>query len=130
MALTSAQLNELERMMKKRRDALEAELHADAAKSREDVFSQMAGEVADSADEAEADLISDVENAELSRDLEELRVLEAALARVRDGSYGTCVDCGGEIDLERLRAEPAAIRCIDCQRIHEKTFPEPPRPKL
>jgi RNA polymerase-binding transcription factor DksA len=36
-------------------------------------------------------------------------------------SYGRCADCGLEIPFERLKAEPAALRCIDCQRVHEHT---------
>jgi RNA polymerase-binding protein DksA len=130
MTLTPEQLEELKRALTKRRESLEAETHADAAKAREDVFSETAGPVADSGDEATADLISDLENAELSRDLQELREIDAALARLREGGYGTCTDCGGEIDLERLRPEPAASRCLDCQRVYEKTFLQPGKPTL
>lgn len=130
MALTPGRLDELKRALTRRRQALEAEAHADAAKAREDVFSQTAGPVADSGDEAAADLISDLENAELSRDLQELREIDAALARLSEGSYGTCGDCGGDIGLGRLRREPAASRCIDCQRTYEKAFSQPAKPKL
>jgi DnaK suppressor protein len=130
MALTPKQLDELKRALIKRREALEAETHADAAKSREDVFSETAGPVADSGDEATADLISDVENAELSRDLQELREIDAALARMSKGNYGTCTDCGGEIALERLRRQPAATRCIGCQGAYEKKFLQPSKPTL
>jgi RNA polymerase-binding protein DksA len=130
MPLTPEQLQELKRALTKRREALETEAHADAAKAREDVFSQTAGPVADSGDEATADLISDVENAELSRDLQELREIDAALARMTGGNYGTCIDCGGEIELERLRRQPAALRCFDCQSVFEKTFLQPGKPTL
>jgi len=130
MALTPKQLDELKRALTKRREALEAETHADAAKAREDVFSQTAGPVADSGDEATADLISDVENAELSRDLQELREVDAALARMSQGSYGTCIDCRSEIDLERLRREPAARRCFACQSAYERKFVQPGKPTL
>lgn len=130
MALTRGQLDELEREMTRRRNALEAELHADAEESRENVFTETTGAVADTGDEASADLISDLSNAELSRDLDELRELDEALARLRAGRYGLCRDCGGEIELERLRAEPAATRCFECQRVHEKTFAQPDKPTL
>lgn len=130
MTLTREQLQELERALTKRQESLEKELHDDAAESRDAVFSETTGPVADTGDEAAADVISDVENAELSRDLEELREIDAALDRLRAGRYGACADCGGEIDLERLRTEPAARRCIDCQRVHEKTFPQPGKPTL
>jgi RNA polymerase-binding transcription factor DksA len=72
-----------------------------------------------------ATLITDLGHANMGRDLSELRALEAALARLRDGSYGICAECGGDIGFERLRANPAAVRCVDCQRLHEKTFAGP-----
>jgi DnaK suppressor protein len=64
----------------------------------------------------------DLEQADLSRDQDELRDIEAARRRLDDGSYGICTDCGVEIGFERLHAEPEAARCIDCQRRHEKTY--------
>jgi DnaK suppressor protein len=39
--------------------------------------------------------------------------LDAALERVDGGTFGICVDCGLEIELERLRAVPWAERCAD-----------------
>ena len=45
----------------------------------------------------------------------ELAQLDAALARIRSGEYGTCMDCGVDIRAERLQAAPQALRCIDCQ---------------
>ena len=130
MPLTPEQLQELKGVLTKRRGFLEAEAHADAAKAREDVYSQTTGPVADTGDKATADLISDVENAELSRDLQELRAIDSALARMADGSYGTCIDCGGEIELGRLRSEPTAKRCFACQSAHEKKFLQPGKPTL
>jgi DnaK suppressor protein len=48
-------------------------------------------------------------------DEEERRIDEARRA-LAAGTYGTCVDCGGEILAARLRAMPEAVRCLDCQR--------------
>jgi DnaK suppressor protein len=42
--------------------------------------------------------------------------VEAALARLDAGAYGTCTACGRAITPERLEALPAAALCIDCQR--------------
>jgi DnaK suppressor protein len=39
----------------------------------------------------------------------------AALARVDDGSYGRCVDCGNPVPDARLEARPATSRCVPCQ---------------
>jgi DnaK suppressor protein len=44
----------------------------------------------------------------------------AALARVEDGSYGRCVDCGHQIPAGRLDARPDAARCVGCQSKHAK----------
>jgi DnaK suppressor protein len=43
----------------------------------------------------------------------QLNQVEKALARLDDGSYGTCEVCGGAIGAERLDAMPATARCID-----------------
>jgi RNA polymerase-binding protein DksA len=45
-----------------------------------------------------------------------LAEIDAALKRIEDGTYGTCVNCGGEIPLARLEAQPWASLCIDCKR--------------
>jgi DnaK suppressor protein len=46
-----------------------------------------------------------------------LEQVEAALARLDNGTYGACVRCGRPIVPERLEALPWAAYCIDCQRI-------------
>ena len=46
-----------------------------------------------------------------------LAAVEAALARLDDGTYGGCLRCGRPIAPERLDALPWAAHCIDCQRI-------------
>ena len=45
-----------------------------------------------------------------------LREVDAALEKVRDGTYGTCERCGRSISDERLEAIPWAGLCIDCKR--------------
>ena len=42
--------------------------------------------------------------------------LRAALARLDEGEYGYCEDCGDEIAEGRLRLDPAAAKCVDCAR--------------
>jgi RNA polymerase-binding protein DksA len=128
--LTPEQLAKLRTMIDDRYEALSAEIHQDAARSRDETYGELAGPVTDGGDKATADLISDLDSAELDRDLGELRQIEAAQERLAGGSYGICVDCGGEIDFERLLAQPAALRCLDCQRVHERTYTHPPERKL
>ena len=45
----------------------------------------------------------------------QLAQVDAALARIRAGSFGTCANCGREIAEARLEALPWAAHCIDCQ---------------
>ncbi|MCC5579565.1 TraR/DksA C4-type zinc finger protein [Microtetraspora sp. AC03309] len=44
----------------------------------------------------------------------------AALRRLDDGAYGTCVDCGGLVPDGRLEARPEAARCVQCQSKRER----------
>jgi DnaK suppressor protein len=53
----------------------------------------------------------------------ELNGVQAALVRIREGSYGDCVDCGQSITLPRLQANPEAERCLPCQTRWEKKHP-------
>ncbi|MGB3472461.1 MAG: TraR/DksA family transcriptional regulator [Erythrobacter sp.] len=44
----------------------------------------------------------------------EMKQIGFALARIENGTYGTCAQCGKDIGEERLRARPIATRCIAC----------------
>ena len=44
----------------------------------------------------------------------EVQLIEAALKRIDDGTYGTCIECGKAIAARRLQALPEAERCIAC----------------
>jgi RNA polymerase-binding transcription factor DksA len=105
-----------------RRDALREEIRREVARGREESYAELAGATHDRGEEALADLVVDLGNAEVARDLEELRGLEAALRRIADGGFGLCADCGAEIAPERLRAQPAAARCVECQGRRERTY--------
>jgi DnaK suppressor protein len=128
--LEHSQYSELRRLIEARRAVLLAEIRADVERLEGDGYARLVGEVRDAADDSVADLVSDVDRADLARDARELQELDAALARMRDGSFGRCVDCGVEIELARLRAQPGARRCLRCQEIREKTFAQPGRATL
>lgn len=70
---------------------------------------------------------SEVEYDLVDRDLRELQAIEQARARIDDGVYGMCADCGLEIDSARLNVNPAALRCADCQGSREKDLAAPGR---
>ena len=130
MALTREQSIELGAVIEQRRRALEAEIREDKARVRSDRFGEVAGEAPDTGDQSVANLVGDLDQFDLGRDLEELRAIEAAHDRIEEGSYGSCASCGRDIEYERLRAAPAALRCIDCQRRYEQKHGAPGGPRL
>lgn len=120
MKLTHSQIASLRRGLEQRRATLVREARDDAEKARAQSFAELAGSSPDTGDESVADLIADINNAELSRDLRELGDVEAALRRIQRGKYGTCLDCADDIPFQRLEAEPAAQRCLPCQARRER----------
>jgi DnaK suppressor protein len=50
---------------------------------------------------------------------QELKMIDAALRRIDEGAYGVCVDCGGEVSIERLRALPYTLLCEEDARHRE-----------
>jgi len=47
---------------------------------------------------------------------DEIQRIEDALDRMDRNAYGRCSACGEPIQVERLRAEPHAVHCVDCAR--------------
>ena len=71
-------------------------------------------------DDGLADAAAEMDVAMVIRESQELKDVEAALARIGDGSYGICTDCGNEVGPARLKANPAAKRCLPCQEKYER----------
>ena len=71
-----------------------------------------------------------IRHAEQERDIDELRAIAAAKTRIDEGHYGLCADCGEEIALARLKAQPAALRCVPCQQRYEGSHRAVPRVDL
>jgi RNA polymerase-binding transcription factor DksA len=100
------------------------------ARWMEQPMGDIAGEVGDPGDESVASLVADLDHAEASRRVAAVRDIDVALERIQKGEYGVCIDCGGEIDYERLAAFPTAKRDIACQQRYEKTYAHPETPTL
>jgi len=120
--LSKEEKTALEGVLRQRLAALMEEVRQDLLKSDDDRAAMLADRVRDVGDESMADLIVDLDLADTDRDLQELKDVEAALMRMRLGTYGTCMHCGGPIQVERLAAYPTAKRCQPCQAMHEKTY--------
>jgi RNA polymerase-binding protein DksA len=129
-ALTPQQTSQLERALQARQKSLLEEVRNELERSGEQHYIDLAGRVTDSGDAAVADILADLDAALIDRQVNELRDIEAAQARVRAGTYGECVDCSQEIGFERLHAYPTAKRCIQCQTKRETRFAHPGTPSL
>lgn len=78
-------------------------------------------EVSDRSGES-ADLqVGETSEAEVARDLAELRQIRLAGERLEHGLYGRCSDCDAAIDPRRLQAQPMATRCAACQERAERS---------
>lgn len=86
----------------------------------------------DQSEEAEPAPADDIDQARSTSDVEthaalieraedRLRLLDQALARLDNGTYGICGECGEEIPLERMKALPFAAFCVDCQEKLNRT---------
>lgn len=110
-----------------RRTALRIEVKAQLAGSGDDRVVGLRNRIAESGDEwGVADGLAELDLAEVRHTLAELTQVDAALARMRDGTYGECIDCGEAIAPARLAVYPTAMRCVDCQQAHEKRVSGPP----
>lgn len=106
-------------------DRLRAELDAGPGQPYADVLDGTPG---DAADVAAKRLLADLDHSRLEHDLKDLQEIDAALAHVADESYGNCIDCGEPIGIDRLRARPTALRCVECQGRFEAAQRSIPRP--
>jgi DnaK suppressor protein len=97
----------------------------------ENLHEETAGTLSDDAGEETAydnhlaDTATETYDRELDYSLEEnsehfLAEIDAALARIEEGTYGICTNCGKQIPEERLEARPWATLCIECQRERER----------
>lgn len=87
-------------------------------------------EAHDRGDEASAELDATINITNMSRHLGEIKECQDALQRLMNGSYGLCLGCGEEIELNRLKANPVSARCLSCQSKEERDHREGHRASL
>ena len=73
----------------------------------------------DDVDIAEADYEQELSFQLKTRGQDELRRIDEALARMEQGEYGVCAECGEDIPKKRLEAQPYSILCVECQELLE-----------
>ena len=116
-ATESNRTNELTKMLEARRRELMHEVQNKIRDARNDGTKER--DVIDQAESPEVYIQADTELALIQMKAEALIKIDAALRRLKDGTYGVCFECGDEIAERRLRALPFAVRCNDCEDTRE-----------
>ena len=75
---------------------------------------------ADIVDQASSYTDKSVEMKAINRQIKLITKIDQALTRIKDGTYGFCIETGEPIGLKRLMARPVAELCISAQEKHEK----------
>jgi DnaK suppressor protein len=117
---TEAELDEVRQQL----EAEAVELRIDIERAESDIASRLLDTTNDAGDDqADAGAKTferehDLALAYTAREL--LAQAEHALARMADGSYGTCESCGEPIGKARLQAFPRAVLCVTCKQREER----------
>lgn len=114
----SSRYDELKQMLVDRQRELIAEVQGKIRGVRAD-GAEKPHEVMDQGETSEVDIQEDIELALIQMKAETLNKINEALARLEEGRYGLCFECGDEIAEARLRALPFAVRCKDCEEARE-----------
>jgi DnaK suppressor protein len=100
---------------KKRLETKQQELRRTVSRTEQD------GRVADSetaqdiADKAASSYTKEFLFHQSNSERQLLNMVESALGRIREGEFGSCINCGNEVNAKRLEAVPWTRYCIDCQ---------------
>ncbi|MCS6817020.1 MAG: TraR/DksA family transcriptional regulator [Blastocatellia bacterium] len=74
----------------------------------------------DPADKASNSYLKELLFSQSTSDRYILTLIDEALERLAEGTYGICVACGAEIQPKRLEAVPWARHCVTCQDLQER----------
>jgi DnaK suppressor protein len=110
---------DLKQILEDRRREIVSEVQGKIRDVRAEGQTSKVNDVLDAGESSEADIQEDIEFALIQMKAETLQRINEALARLEDGKYGFCFECGDEIAEQRLRALPFAVRCKDCEEARE-----------
>jgi len=114
---------------KKRLEQRQQELRRTLSRNVQDGRAADSEDIAqDIADKAANSYTKEFLFSQSSNDRALLARVEEALGRIRDGSFGECINCGKELNPKRLEAVPWARYCISCQEKIEQGQIQEARP--
>lgn len=111
--------NEQLMKFKQQLEEMKGDIISDVEQTLTDMTSQN-GNIPDPNDRATVESDRSFELRIRGRERKLMNKVEEALARIDDGTYGICEDCGEEIAVKRLEARPVAKYCIECKTKQEQ----------
>jgi DnaK suppressor protein len=105
---------------KKRLELRQQELRRMVVRTEQDGRTVDEDSAQDIADRAASSYTKEFLFHQSNNDRQLLQMVESALERLREGSFGECISCGKEINPKRLEAVPWTRHCIECQEKLEK----------
>ncbi len=100
---------------RKRLETKLQELRRTVSRTEQDGRTVDEGSAQDIADRAASSYNKEFLFSQSNNDRQILQMVEGALSRIREGSFGECISCGKEINPKRLEAVPWTRHCIECQ---------------
>ena len=104
---------------KARLEEMKSGINADVERTL-DTLTTQSGNIPDPSDRASMEADLGFELRLRGRESKLVAKIEAALQRIKDGTYGVCSRCGKDISRQRLEARPVTELCIDCKTLQEK----------
>ena len=105
---------------KKRLETRQDELRRMVSRTEQDGRTIDEDSAQDIADRAASSYTKEFLFHQSNNDRQLLQMVEKALSRLREGSFGECISCGKEINAKRLEAVPWTRHCIECQEKAEQ----------
>ncbi len=105
---------------KKRLETRQHELRRMVSRTEQDGRTVDEDSAQDIADRAASSYTKEFLFHQSNNDRQLLQMVETALSRIREGSFGECISCGKEINAKRLEAVPWTRHCIECQEKAER----------
>jgi DnaK suppressor protein len=100
---------------KKRLESRQQDLRRTVSRTEQDGRTVDEDSAQDIADRAASSYTKEFLFHQSNNDRQLLQMVEGALHRLREGTFGECISCGKEINIKRLEAVPWTRHCIECQ---------------
>jgi len=116
MALTKKQLEDFQKQLTGWRD----ELEEGQTVTMHSMHEQDQNAFPDPTDQASMETDRNFDLRIKDRERKLIRKIDQAVLRIKEGEFGLCEACGGDISVKRLQARPVTTLCIDCKTEQEQ----------